>query len=62
MDRYNSLDFGKIVRKLRTSRGLPMKFFEDKEISQGTISKIERGDPTVSNHKRFYYLEKLGYN
>jgi tetratricopeptide (TPR) repeat protein len=38
-----------------------MKFFEDKEISQGTISKIERGDPTVSNHKRFYYLEKLGY-
>lgn len=62
MDRYNSLDFGKIVRKLRTSRGLPMKFFEDKEISQGTISKIERGDPTVSQQKRFYYLEKLGYN
>lgn len=62
MDRYNSLDFGKIVRKLRISRGLPMKFFEDKEISQGTISKIERGDPTVSKHKRFYYLEKLGYS
>jgi tetratricopeptide (TPR) repeat protein len=62
MDRYNSLDFGKTVRKLRTSRGLPMKFFEDTEISQGTISKIERGDPTVSNHKRFYYLEKLGYS
>jgi tetratricopeptide (TPR) repeat protein len=39
-----------------------MKFFEDKEISQGTISKIERGDPTVSSHKRFYYLKKLGYN
>ncbi|MXQ53663.1 tetratricopeptide repeat protein [Shimazuella alba] len=39
-----------------------MKFFEDKEISQGTISKIERGDPTVSTHKRFYYLEKLGYS
>ncbi len=62
MDRYNSLDFGKIVRKLRTSRGLPMKFFEDREISQGTISKIERGDPTVSQQKKFYYLEKLGYN
>jgi tetratricopeptide (TPR) repeat protein len=62
MDRYNSLDFGKIVRKLRTSRSQPMKFFEDKEISQGTISKIERGDPTVSEQKRLYYLEKLGYN
>lgn len=57
---FHSYQYGEILRKLRNEQGRAMKFFEDEQLSQATISKIENGHPHVSEEKVKLYAERLG--
>lgn len=52
-------ELGEIIRKVRKERGLTLTDLADENISQATISNIERGVPHVHADKVEYMLEKL---
>lgn len=52
-------ELGEIIRKVRRSRGLTLTDLADENISQATISNIERGVPHVHADKVHYLLRKL---
>ncbi len=52
-------ELGEIIRKVRRSRGLTLTDLADENISQATISNIERGVPHVHPDKVHYLLRKL---
>ena len=52
-------ELGEVIRKVRKERGLRLNDLADENISQATISNIERGVPHVHSDKVQYLLEKL---
>lgn len=52
-------ELGEVIRKVRKKRGLRLNDLADENISQATISNIERGVPHVHDDKIQYLLEKL---
>ncbi len=51
---------GEVIRKIRKQRGLRLNDLNDENISQATISNIERGlPPHIHTNKVQYLLEKL---
>ena len=53
-------ELGEVIRKVRKERGLRLNDLADDNISQATISNIERGIPHVHAEKRQYLIRKLG--
>lgn len=52
-------ELGEVIRKVRKERGLRLNDLADDNISQATISNIERGIPHVHAEKRQYLIQKL---
>ncbi|WP_175482266.1 tetratricopeptide repeat protein [Thermoflavimicrobium dichotomicum] len=53
-------EIGQLLRRRRKSLGLRLEDLADESISAATISKIERGIPSVSQEMFDCYLSKLG--
>lgn len=55
-----SIQKGRLIKMIRTEKGLTLKDLADDNISVSTLSKIERWDGYITEDKIYYYLAKLG--
>ncbi|SHF25553.1 Tetratricopeptide repeat-containing protein [Seinonella peptonophila] len=56
------IEIGKYIRTIRKKRGFKLEDLADENISSSTISNIEKGVEGVSDEKRNYFYQKMGFD